>query len=225
MPPKRLGMAHLNGSILCAVDTETSGDVAGHHDLLQICCLALDYKLDPWPVYMPFYNLIVPKRPDTFDPQSRKVSRLRYTDAMLKGIEAYKAADMFEEWFQNLGMAPGCKIVPLAQNWPHDRQFLIDWLGKESFEYYFDARYRDTMVTANFCNDLADFTQEPLPYAKTNLAFMCSTLGIDYRQAHDPLNDCLATAEVYKRIMKGSPNIATKITYTPIPGIELLTDT
>ena len=48
------------------------------------------------------------------------------------GLDPYKAADLFDEWFQKLGLPFGKKILPLAHNWPFEQAFLSRWLGQMS---------------------------------------------------------------------------------------------
>lgn len=200
MPTPRKGMTHLNGHMLCAVDVETTGERPGFHDLIQICVLPADYKLEPWKDYVPFYTSLQLKRPENASEEARIKTRLKWSEAQLNGLEPYRAADLFEEWFMKLGLAPGKRIVPLAHNWPFDRGFIIDWLGEENFRQFFDGRYRDTMVTAAFCNDRADFCIEPYPYAKINLEYLAGTLKISHERAHDALGDCITTLEVYRQM-------------------------
>lgn len=205
---RRLGLTHLNGDLLCAIDCETSGEVPGYHDLLQVCVLPLDYKLEPWTDITPFYMLIQPKRPEYFGKKSEfndlevqnRIKKL-FCQAQVDGVEPYKAADLFDEWIKNLKLAYNKRIAPLAQNWPFDREFIIDWLGRESFKQYFDPRFRDTMASACYDNDRADFRIEPVPYNKVNLTWLCRVHKIENPRAHDALADCIATAKLYKSMV------------------------
>lgn len=205
---RRLGLTHLNGDILCVIDCETSGEIPGFHDILQICVLPLDYKLDPWEDMVPFYTMIQPKRAENFgkrsqwnDEEAKTRTKKMMVDAQVNGIEPYRAADLFDEWVVRLGLAYNKRIAPLAQNWAFDREFVIDWLGREAFKQYFDPRYRDTMCCASYDNDRADMRIEPLPYNKVNLAWLCKTLKVENSRAHDALADCVATAKVYKAMV------------------------
>lgn len=194
-------MIHLNGNILCVIDVETSGTIPGHHDILQVCVLPLDSRLEPREDIMPFYCDIQPKRPETWDMKSSTVNRLTFAKIAQTGIEPYKAADLFDEWLERLRLAPGKRISPLAHNWCFDRGFIIDWLGRESFNQYFDGRYRDSMVVSLFENDRADFKCEPYPHPKVNLTYLAKIYNIPHERAHDALGDCIATAQIYKRIV------------------------
>ena len=206
-----MGLTHLNGDILCCIDVETSGEIPGFHDLLQICILPLDYKLDVWDNFPPFYMEIQPKRPENYgkattwnDEEVARKNRQLMAHAQVNGMEAYRAADLFDEWFQKLGLGYQKKIAPLAHNWPFDRGFVIDWLGNETFKQCFDPRYRDPMAVATYLTDRADFRTEPYPFNKVNLPWLAKQYHIDHSRAHDALADCYTTAQVYKRLVLGS---------------------
>lgn len=196
-------MRHLNGHVMCVVDTETSGLIAGHHDLIQVCVLPIDAKLEVRRDIVPFYTGLQLKRPENIDPELKIGSKMKLAEAQTNGLDPYRAADFFEEWFEKLKLPPGKRIIPLAHNWPFDRAFLVDWLGNENFNQFFDSRYRDSMVSANFCNDRADFMNEPYPYPKVNLSYLAAVLKIPHERAHDALGDCVVTLETYKRMIRG----------------------
>ena len=209
---------HLNDNILCVVDTETTGLRAGFHDIIQVCILPLDSNLVPLKEHkgksiLPFYMEIKPKRPESIgewkgsefkitDNSAMRVNKLDIFRIMQTAIDPDRAADLLDAWFEKFNFPYGKKISVLAQNWPFDREFLIDWLGHESFGQYFDRRYRDASVAALFCNDQADLHNERCPFPKVNLEYLASTLKVDHRNAHDAMNDCLVTAEVYRRMLK-----------------------
>jgi hypothetical protein len=127
---------------------------------------------------------------------------MKIFDISQRGLDPDRAADFFGEWFDRLNLPIGKKIVPLGHNWPSDRGFVIDWLGWDEFERIFHGHYRDTMCAANYANDCAAFRADRIPYAKLGLSEICRALGIERDRSHEPIQDCMATSQAYRRMMK-----------------------
>lgn len=194
---------HLNGNLLVAIDTETTGLIAGFHDILQLALVPVSPDLTPSREYMPFNMIIQPKRPENADDTAGKVSKTRLVDAITNGIEAWTAVDRFRDWFESLRLPPGKKIVPLGANFQFDHSFLLDFFGGPlSYDEFFRSDYRDVQKAALFINDVADFMSEKIPFPKVKLTYLCSCLKIPHPNAHDAVADCCATIEVYRRLMR-----------------------
>lgn len=193
-------LLHLNGNILCAVDVETTGFIPGHHDIWQIGILPLDSEIRPAPV-LPFYIDLKIKRPENIDPKAIKLNRKDFYQRQLRALDPWTAAEMFDEWVQKMDLPIYKGLCPLASNWPFDRGFIIDWLGHETFQQLFSPWYRDTMVFALGQNDIADRKGDRIEYPKVSLAFLCGRLNVKNAKPHDALQDCIATAEVYRRML------------------------
>lgn len=191
-------MVHLNGDLLCVIDCETTGLRPHYNDLIQICILPLDSDMKPLKTVTPFYQHMKAARPENVDAKALEVNKIDFFHLQQTAFDPDKVADIFDDWFQKLKLPFGKKIQPLAQNWAFDREFIIDWLGVTAFESYFDRRYRDTMSTALFLNDVADTHNEPYPFPKCSLKYIASQLKLDYSGAHDAMIDCMITAEAYR---------------------------
>lgn len=202
--PTLKGMQHLNGNLLVAVDCETTGFIPGHNCMWQIAILPLDSNIKPYKGIIPFYVDMQVKRPENIDPEAIKLSRGAFAQRQQRALDPWTAADMFDEWFERLGLPMYKKLYPLAQNWPFDREFIIDWLGRETFFQFFGPHYRDTMTAALYCNDCADFRSERVPNPKVSLSYLCSIYKVKNLKAHDALQDCITTAEVYRRMLLSS---------------------
>lgn len=196
-----MNLVHLNGSVMCAVDIETTGTDPQKHDIIEIAIVPLDSNLKPIQTILPFSMLLQPGRPQNIKASATRVHGKTLVELQRDGIEPFKAADLFDEWFEHLKLPFGKRIVPLAHNWPFDRSFIIAWLGIEHFNQYFSALYRDTMVTAQFFNDRAAFHAHKVPYNKVRLSYLASQMDIPHEHAHSALHDCLVTAQVYHRLM------------------------
>lgn len=199
------GMIHLNGNLLCAVDVETTGIKAGFNDLIQVALLPLDSNIKPSKTAPPFKLNLTPKRPENIDPKACKIHRLKRAELISNSIDPFKAADLFDDWFEklNLPLAGNThkKIMPLWSNGGFDKSFLIDWLGYDHYNHYFHFHERDTQSLALSLNDRFDFHNERVPFPKVGLTYLSNALDIINENPHDALSDCITTAEVYRRIL------------------------
>lgn len=145
---------------------------------------------------------LIPKRPENIDYAAMAIHKVKMAEIINTGIDPDKAVDIFEEWFKKFNLNFGKKISPLAQNWPFDRGFIMDWIGGPlNFDHFFDGRYRDTMVAALYANDKSYFQGEAYPYQKVNLTYLALEMKIKRDKAHDALSDCITTAEIYRRML------------------------
>ena len=195
-------LVHLNGNVLCAVDTETTGLNAGFHDVIEVAILPLDSNFEPRKDIIPFNILLKPKRPDNIDKRAMDVNKIQLHDIMMNGFDPYFGAELFEQWVEKLNLPTGKKIAPLCKNWPFDKSFIADWLGQRSTEDFFFYHYRDLGPVANFVNDCFDYRAEPPPFPKQSLAYIANLLGVPHDQKHRALDDCILLAECYKRMVR-----------------------
>lgn len=205
-------MRHLNGDLLCAVDCETSGLKPRYHSLIQVCVLPLDNELLPHKQLLPFYMAIKPER--EVDLEALRVNKLSLKELMATAEDPFVASEKFERWFNRLGLGLNKKIVPLGHNFAFDAEFLKDWLGEDSYNTYFGYRVRDTSAASLFLNDRASFAAEPCPYPKMGLGECARRMGIDNKNAHDAMQDCLMTAELYRRMIHATLGVS----WTPAPA-------
>lgn len=196
-------LIHLNGNILAAVDVETTGFIAGFHDIWQVAVLPLDSEIRPAPT-TPFYVDIKIKRPENVDPKAIKLNRTDFYQRQLRAYDPFDAADMFDEWVQALKLPFHKGICPLASNWTFDKSFIVEWLGHETYNQLFSPWVRDTMVAATFENDIADRRGDKIEYPKVGLSSLSGRLKVKNEKAHDALQDCITTAEVYRRMILAS---------------------
>jgi DNA polymerase III epsilon subunit-like protein len=190
-----------NHHLLCAVDCETSGLEAGFHDVTQVCVLPVGADFKPLQEIPPFYMDLAPKRPENFDQATASITRQQLADCVNRGVDPYKAADYFDEWFKKLNLGYEKRIMVLGHNWPFDRGFLIDWLGPKSVEFYFDGRFRDTMCAAHLINDRNGYAGDSITHPKLGLGALANYYGIPHDNAHDALGDCLTTVAVYREMV------------------------
>ena len=198
-------MVHLNGHRLCAIDVETTGLDHSYHEIVQVSMIALNEKLDPHPGYQIFDVLVKPLYPERASKEAiRKIGRDKFNSAVATGYDPTVAFELWENWFQSLSMGEGRRVTPLGYNYANfDSNFLRQWAGFETYNYYFDTRVRDPFLIANWFNDRADFAGEKQPFPNLKLRQICRKLGVpfDPDAAHDSLYDAQKTAEAYKKLM------------------------
>lgn len=200
-------MQHLNGKIMCCIDTETTGLDPRFHEIWQLCILPLDNNLKPSRDQMPLLLLIRPDHPEYIDwsvPVFKK-NKSKIMEAMERGFDKLAAIGLLEDWIEKLNRpcnkyGNATKLEPLGQNYAFDKAFIEQWLGVDVYNDYFDYHYRDLMHAALYLNDKASFYAEKVPFSKVNLGWICNQLGVLNADAHDALSDCQATAECYRKL-------------------------
>ena len=205
-------MQHWNGHQVCAIDTETTGLDPNWHEMWQICILPLDSDFMPRRDVSPFYINFTLECPERVDWTSdvMKGNKSRIIEATRTGHDKFKAAELFEKWYEKLklplnkGGVVQCKVIPLGQNYAFDLGFMKAWLGPLNYDHFFHYHYRDTMPSALFLNDHAAMQAEKVPYPKVGLKWLSTTHSVQLERAHDSLQDCLAVAEVYRKMCQSS---------------------
>jgi DNA polymerase III epsilon subunit-like protein len=212
-----MSLVHLNQNVLAVIDTETTGPDPDKHDILEVSVLVLDRFLKPDKTILPFNIFMAPQRLGDIDMEALRIQGKTMDDIVKekvckqreemvelagKGLHPDSGADLFESWFRKLKLPPRKRIMPIACNWPFDREFIRRWLGIDGFYHYFDPRFRDVMSMSLYDNDIADWRGDTFPYNKNNLQWLCTVLGIERTRSHTALDDCVATAEVFRRMVQ-----------------------
>lgn len=196
-----LGLQNLNGNLLCAVDVETTGLDINKHEIWQLAVLPLDHTLKPHKHFKLFDMMMKPESKE-IDPGALNLNAKELGDLFLNELPSDKVQDVFVEWTENLGLAPGKKIIPVAHNWFFDRSFLIKWLGAPLYDSIFHPFARDTMTIGAFLNDQFEMTGREPPYTRLRLSNMCAKHSIVNEKPHNALADCVATAELYAALCR-----------------------
>ena len=206
-------IAHLNGDIVCALDTETTGLDCNYHEIVQVAFVPLGDNFEPDDRIEPFYCTIKPEHPNRWDPAAARVNGLKETSANY-GLDTYLALDHFIDWYDTLPLADTMsapyhkRLVPLAKNWCFDYGFLNKWFSvldetdDPAFDRYFNRRVaRDLQTVVHYVNDLAYGNIHEVPFNKTSLKSVCARMCISADGAHDALADAVMTAKAYSRLI------------------------
>jgi len=199
-------MHHWQGHQVCAIDVETTGLNPNWHEMIQICILPLDSDFLPRQDVVPFYIYLVPDYPERAAPKAMSINRLDFANVALTGHDREKAKDLLEDWITSLDLSytksgDRKKIMPLGQNYAFDLGFIKAWLGDEMYNEIFHYHYKDTMIVANFLNDHAAVHAEAPPFPRIGLSYLCTRLKIHRERSHDALQDCIATAKVWRALV------------------------
>ena len=217
-------MKHLNDNILCVLDVETTGRNPDRHDIIDIACIPVnhlmevdktkrwfditmkprhDIDLAEWEALkMEYARNTLTNDPGDQHSQKSKLNREWITNSILQGIDPDEGAELFVAWFEKLNLPPKKRIQILGHNVIFDIGFVKSWLGEQTYEYMFDPRSRDTMIISQFINDRADWKGEAFPFNKNNLGYLAKTLQCEERVAHNSLDDCLTTLEIYRKLVR-----------------------
>lgn len=199
-------MIHLNGSVLCAIDIETTGLDFTRHEIYDITILPLDHRMEIRRDILPFSLMMKPDLDENidWDGMNKCGNKERVVKAQQSGLDKFRAIDLLLAWKDKLKMPENKQIMVLSHNWAGiDKQFLQQWLGPLTFNLIFDGRYRDLMCTTLYLNDRAEYHKEQIPFPKQNLTYICSCLKIPYEVKHTSMEDAKLLVEAYREIVRG----------------------
>jgi DNA polymerase III epsilon subunit-like protein len=200
-------MIHWNGHQLVAIDVETTGLIPWFHEIIQLSIVPLDSNAVPRKDVMHLDLWIQPEHPERIDPKAMSVNKKTMAEIKTRGHDREKAKDLLREWVDRLGLpytdwGNRKRLLPLGHGYSIDKAFVQRWFGHPEYSEIFDGRDRDTMVVANYLNDRAAMHAETVPYSKVTLGWLCKQLGVRLDRAHNAVDDCVATAACYKKLME-----------------------
>jgi len=191
---------HWNNNQMCVVTAQLTGAEAQIYDIIQLCIVPLDGMYDIDSLKSPFIANIQ-SRHNMIDKKYVKHKYNRCINIMESGIDPFFVANELEKWFEKIRVVDNRRIMPLAHNWPLVASHLVEWLGFESFNYMFTHEYRDIIPSAIFCNDRSYWKMEDYPFPKTILTYMANITKEDYSLRYDIMQESIAIAKVYKKMM------------------------
>jgi DNA polymerase III epsilon subunit-like protein len=194
----------------CIVDLETTGTDPSRHEIVQMVIIPLDWYFYPHNKIAPINYRIRAMKPEEIDEGATHLMGESFETHQLHAMDMMTAQENVIEWFNNLGLMDRRKLVPIAHNWPFDREFLIEFFGRATFNELFSPTYRDTMAIGGYLMDFSGVHGKPYAFADLKLGTMCRHYEVPLRMAHDALSDGLATAELY-RCLLGTPRIALQV--------------
>jgi len=196
-----MSLMSMNGHVPCVVDVETTGTLAGWHEVIQIACVPLNQHFEPDPNRRFHYLNTYPDHPERIDEEA--VRKHGITLESLEGCPTQaRGVELFDEWFRKLDLPYGKRLVPVAHNFGFERGFLIHLLGMDGFNECWQSHPRDTMVLGSMINDFYAWHGRKHPFPWVSLGAMCERFDIVNDNEHDALADCLATAKLLGALMR-----------------------
>jgi DNA polymerase III epsilon subunit-like protein len=192
---------HLAGNLLAAVDIETTGLLAGQHDILQIAIVPATPDLQP-DFKLARQWFIAPTRLDFVSPEAMRVNGLSLEDLTFTAPSVGTVTDHIVEYLGSLPLPVNKGLIPLAHNWAFESAFLSSWLGLDGLSTIFSRRARDTMTLAAGIFDSREFAGDTFNFPSLSLEHLCQQLGITNERPHDAFYDCCATIHLYRRLLE-----------------------
>jgi len=194
--------ANLYGNVMACVDVETTGTIFGYHEILQVAVLPLDNKLNPSEKHKFFYRNMAPLHPERASKEAKAKHGLDAKKMAKECRSPDQVAQDLDDWFMKLNLPFGKRLVPIAHNYAFERGFLSMWLGQELFDTIFHFHPRDTMTFPAAVNDVYAWQGHTPPFSTLSLTGMCNRFSIPLENAHDALADCVATARLYRELLR-----------------------
>ena len=184
---------------MAGLDLETTGLIAGYHEIIQIACVVADDEIEPTDKY--FYMHVRPEHIDRIDEGAAGIHGIDLAE-LSNWPTADIVLDMFNEWFEGLNLPLNKKLTPVVQNWSFESKFLEAWMGSSEMSQKFSLP-RDPLRVAAWMNDRACFRCDPLPFPEDcRLNSLCDRLGVELDNHHNALADAIAGLRVYKELMR-----------------------
>jgi DNA polymerase III epsilon subunit-like protein len=171
------------------IDVETTGLVAGTHDLIEIAIV--EYNPDTFkPTGLRFVSYLKPERPHLALPKAMEVNKLDLKNLQVSAPKAAQVRMMLLTWKEEL--FGNAKLFVLGHNYCFDHSFIKIWLG-DLYENIFHHRYKDTQIIAQYLLDKSGLKKS------TGLKSLCEFYKIEYKDSHTAYGDCLLTLQVYQK--------------------------
>lgn len=201
--------SHWNKNVACAVRVQTTGTKFRFHEIFRISIIALrsDYSVDS--EVRPFDLLIKPNEPDLINTTINAKKKEALRSALSHGVSQEDVIDFFEDWVENhlkLGYNTSGynknKILPLGHDYYLSYPFLRDLLTPSWYDDYFDVHIKDVQILANIINDVYAQHGLPVPYRKTDLTYIASTLFMNNYIMGDAMQEAQVITKCYQYMVK-----------------------
>lgn len=197
------GMQHINSNVLCGLKLELTGNDPNIHELIEVAVVPLDQMLELHSTFALFNMRVRPQITNPSDDFKHcRLTKSEIADACLRAYDSFKVADILHEWFLDMKLPRGKKIIPLTYNFPAQRQILINWLDYDLYSEIFSEDHRDLLAAAHFINDRECVRGEPAVFSKQDMSWLAKKCNVPQVQSGTAVSDAFLMAQTYKRMLQ-----------------------
>jgi len=171
-----------------AIDTETTGLIAGTHEIIELSLIIHDE------FFLPLHTFsckVRPMRPELADPKALEKNKLSLTELKKEAVPS-QVRNALCQWHEEV--LEGIKLIPLGHNYSFDKSFLQLFLGMQ-YNNIFNRYYRDTVILAQALKDKGKLDIENLSLHNLSKFFKCS------EQIHRAEFDARLCLQIYKKLL------------------------
>ena len=194
--------------LFACIDTETSGLIAGYHNLLEVAVVPADKNFKP---FLEPFNVFIKPENNNISPEAIKVNGVDLDELNKTGMTVSESRQAWYDWYNKNVIENGYDIIlPIGHNYAQfDYSFILHWLnGKnleishdKSIEKFISRRCRDTMILAIAYNDIAEKLKLELPFPDVSQQTICKIFNIPQPNAHSAIADCYTTLKIWKTLI------------------------
>lgn len=195
----------LHGSQLVVIDIEFTNLDPVLGEIFQLAMIALDYEYQPlkdFPKLCMFMKVNCLENVDWTGIAQASYNKEKFMRIQQAGVDPEHAVDLLLKWVAQLELSPFRRLCPLAANWTNDRPYIQSWLGNQLFENLFHPHYRDLIPAMQFVNDSLYWQGKDPEVRNCGLNTLANFFQVENPAHHDALNDCIVTAEVYRKMLQ-----------------------
>ena len=174
------------------IDTETTGLSPRINNILTVGMLYVDVEKDYLEI-IDSKHLFIKHLSGNVNPIALKINKIDINEHNKTAVIPRLACKKINKFIDKNSLH---ETILLGHNINFDKNFLSALFNKNGLEPIFHHEYEDTM---HLWRGLQ--RKGLVPYGKSNLKTISNHFKIDYSKAHDALEDCQITANVYQRIL------------------------
>lgn len=206
-------MEHLDESIFCGLDTETTGFDPNTNEIIELALVPTDTRFQL--IHTPLHLYIRPTNFESIDLEAIKIQSIskqdpkanKYKNKLVmvtdRGIDKTQVASIVYNWFEGMRLGTKSRLIPIGANLEFDISFLKILLGPGAYYGLFDTRFRDIGIIASSINDKYMLRNDAPPFRYTNQPFLTKAFNLqeEGRVAHNAIDDAVTAIKIYRGLL------------------------